>query len=291
MIQTGQMGRGIALVLLANLLFSFVDASTKYLIGAGLLVIQLAFMRYATHFLITCVERVIRGRPIRAMDRGTLGLVLLRSFCLVSATLVNFLGLQYLSLSVTSALLYLSPTFVCLFASALLGEEIRPVHWASIFLGLVGALVIVWPFGESVNWYAVMMLYPAAGMALYQVLSRMLTERVRPGQLQFVTGAMGTCALAPLALFHWAPPATPFDWVLICALGAFAWAGHEALTRAFAHAQASSLAPYGYSFVVYLTIAGLLFFGEVLSLNVLFGAGLIVLAGLLPWWGARLTQG
>ncbi len=282
-----RLGQGIALVLLANLLFSFVDTSTKWLLGAGLLVFQLAFMRYAVHFAITAVQRILQGKPASKLPRDIAVLVFLRSFCLVSATLVNFFALAHLSLTVTSAMLYLSPIFICLFSYALLDEAITRHHWFSVMLGFLGAMLILWPFGEPINWYAVLMLYPAIGMALYQVLTRKLTGAVTPGVLQFYTGALGTCALAPFALVYWVPPAMPFDWLLLCALGAFAWAGHEALTRAFAHAPASTLAPFGYSFIIYLTLAGFVVFSELPTLNVVLGAVLIFVGGMYAWRYSR----
>lgn len=280
-------GRGIALVLLANLLFSFVDTSTKWLIGAGLVVTQLAFMRYAVHFAITLVERLARGRRTGLLPNRVRGLVVLRSFCLVSSTLANFLALGHLSLAVTSAMLYLSPIFICLFARAILGEKVTAAHVVSIALGMGGVLLILWPFGEPINWYAVLMLYPAGGMALYQVLTRKLTGTVTPGTLQLYTGALGTMALLPLAAFSWQAPESSLAWVLLFAIGAFAWAGHEALTRAYAFATANTLAPFGYSFVIYLSIAGFVFFSEIPSLNVAFGAILIFAGGMYAWRHAR----
>lgn len=276
-------GLGIALVLLANLLFAFVDTSTKWLLGAGLLVVQLAFMRYAVHFAITFVQRLASGKSIGGLSRHVFGLVVLRSFCLVSATLVNFFALGHLPLSVTSAILHLSPVLICLFAAPLLGETITRHNWLAIALGLTGALVIIWPGPEGVNWYAVLMIYPAAGFALYQVLTRMLAGQVTAGALQFHTGAMGTIALAPLAALGWSTPDSPQAWLLMIALGTFAWAGHEALTRAYGLAQASALAPFGYSFVVYLTLAGAVFFSEVPTLNQFVGTVLVVAAGLYAW--------
>ncbi len=276
-------GRGIILVLLANLLFAFVDVSVKWLIDAGLVVFQLAFMRYAMHFIITGAERLVRGKPSASLPFKTILLVLLRSFCLVSATLANFVALGQLPLSITSALLYLSPIFVCIFARLVLSEEIKRVHLISISLGLAGALVVVWPFGEPVNWYAVLMLYPAAGLALYQVLSRRLTGEVTPSVMQYYTGAIGTFALAPFAAFSWITPPTTLSYLLLIAIGAVAWAGHEALTRAHAHSPASALAPFGYSFVIYLTLAGMVLFADLPAPSVLIGAFLITLGGLFNW--------
>lgn len=277
----------VALVLGANLLFSAVDTSTKWLLGAGLVVFQLAFMRYAVHFAITLVERVLRGKPTASLPRSVRGLMVLRSFCLVSATLANFVALGHLSLAVTSALLYTSPLFICVFARVILGEAIRPAHLVSIALGLVGALIILWPFGEPLNWYAVLMLYPAMGMALYQVLSRKLAPHVTPAVLQFYTGAMGTVALLPFAALSWQMPSTGTEWGLLIAIGAFAWAGHEALTRAHAYAPASTLAPFGYSFVFYVTFAGIIVFSYIPTLSTLIGAGLIILGGLYIWAADR----
>ncbi len=276
-------GQGVALVLLANFFFSFVDTSTKWLLGAGLVVVQIAFMRYAVHFAITAAQRLIQGKANFALPRRIQGWVLLRSFCLVSATLVNFVVIGQLSLAVTSALLHLSPLFICLFAYVMLGEAITRHHWVAIGLGLLGATIILWPFGERIEWIALLMLYPAAAMALYQVITRKLTQDVRPGVLQFVTGALGTLALAPFVAFNWSPPPSALAWGLLIALGVFAWAGHEALTRAFAHATAGAMAPFGYSFVVFLTISGMLFFGEIPAAHTLMGAALIILAGVYSW--------
>ncbi|MEM6381950.1 MAG: DMT family transporter [Pseudomonadota bacterium] len=276
-------GRAILLVLLANLLFAFVDTSTKWLIGAGLAVLPLAFMRYAVHFGLTIADRTIRARPAYRLRRGVTWLVLFRSICIVSATLANFVALGHLSLSVTASILYLSPVFICLFARPMLGEIVTAKHWSAILLGLIGALVILWPVGEPINWYAVLMLYPAIALALYQVLTRQLAHEVRPSTLQFYTGAVGTVVLLPFALVSWTTPVSPLDWTLFLAIGAFAWAGHEALIRAHSYTEASTLAPFGYIFINYLTGAEILVFGELPELRVFAGAALIFAGGMLAW--------
>ncbi|MCW1951043.1 MAG: DMT family transporter [Octadecabacter sp.] len=276
-------GRGILMMLLANLFFSFVDTSTKWLIGTGLVAIQLAFMRYATHFGLTVIEQGWRIRSRAQMSWRLRGLVTFRAFCLVSATIVNFIALGHLPLSVTSAILFLSPVFICLFARPMLGEMISPRHWLGLTIGFMGVLIILWPFGKPINWYAVLMIYPAVGLALYQVLTRKLSGLVAPDVLQLYTGALGTFVLLPLTVFVWQSPTTGLGWTLLFAIGAFAWTGHEILTRAHAYAAASTLAPVGYSFVIYLSIGGWIVFGEVPSVNVTIGALLIFAAGMLAW--------
>ena len=270
-------------MLLANLLFAFVDTSTKWLLATGLVVIQLAFMRYAVHFGFTLVLRGLSKAP-PALAAKTHGLVLFRAFLLVSATVVNFTALGHLPLSITSAILFFSPVFVCLFAQPMLGERITPHQWGGVVTGFVGVLLIVWPFDATINWYAVLMLYPAAALAMYQVMTRMLAGVVEANVLQLYTGGLGTIVLLPFALLAWQAPASPMAWTLLFAIGAFAWAGHEALTRAHAYAAASTLAPFGYSFVIYLSLAGWYFFSEIPAMNVVLGTAFIFGAGALLWW-------
>lgn len=277
------LGRGIVMMLVANLLFSVVDTSTKWLIAGGLVAIQMAFMRYAIHFAITLVDSGARLRGRRAISTRTRALIVLRAFCLISGTSVNFIALGHLPLSVSSAILYLSPVFICLFARPILGEIISVHHWIGIGFGFLGVLLILVPWGEPFNWYAVLMLYPAGVFALYQVLTRKLSGAVPPSTLQFYTGLLGTVVLLPFAYFAWVTPTSPLQWGLLLSIGAFAWLGHEILTRAHAFSKASTLAPFGYSFVIYLSIAGMLVFNEVPQVNVVIGALVIISSGLYVW--------
>lgn len=270
-------------MLLANLLFSFVDASTKWLLASGLVALQLAFMRYFVHFAITVVD------SRRAVNRGrkltwrTQGLVLLRALCLVSSTGANFIALGHLPLAVSSAILFLSPVIVCLFSAVVLREEVRRAHWWAIAIGFAGVLVMIRPFDGTVNWYAVLMLWPATGMAVYALLTRRLVKEVPPGMMQLYTGALGSAALLPFAMVAWHWPTGALNWALFFGIGAFAWAGHEALTRAHAYATANTLMPFGYSFVIYLSIAGWLIFGDVPDLMTLVGSLAIMASGLTIW--------
>ncbi|MCH2077261.1 MAG: DMT family transporter [Rhodobacteraceae bacterium] len=278
---TARLGHAIALILLANLLFAFVDTSTKWLSGAGLAVLQLAFMRYAVHLAITGVD--IGRVPCASLPWRTHALVGFRAFCLISATVVNFHALGQLPLSVTAAILYLAPVITCLLGWLILGERIGIGHLGAIIFGFAGVLIIVRPFDDDVNLYALLMLYPATAMSLYAVLTRMLTGQVRPGLMQFYTGVLGTAVLAPAGYIFWENPETTLGWILLFAIGAFAWAGHEALTRAHAYAGASTLMPFGYSFVIYLSLAGWIVFGNVPDLATIIGAFVICAAGLIIW--------
>lgn len=284
---TSHVGRAILMVLFAYFLFSFVDTSTKWMLGLGQTALQLAFMRYFVHFLITLADTGRQRKTLKPISARYRGIVILRSFCLVSATVANFYVLLHLPLAVTAAILHVAPVLVCLFAWPILGERVKAQHWLAVFLGLAGVLIIVQPFGTGANWYAVLMLYPATCMALYTVLTRKLAGIVSPATSQFYTGALGTVALLPFGIMAWETPPSPLAWGLTIGIGVFAWAGHEVLIRAHAYAGASLLAPFGYAFVVYLAIAGWLVFDHIPEWYVGAGALLIFAAGLIIWRAQR----
>ncbi len=258
-----------------------VDASTKWLLLAGLTVLQLAFMRYAVHFTITLVQWAHRPLQLKALLNGQWRTVLLRSFCLVSATVVNFIGLGHLPLAVTSSIMFFAPVLVCLLSRVILGEALTQRRIVSVIFGFLGVLIVVNPFGSEINWIALIMLYSAFALALYVVLTRLLADRVSGNALQISTGALGTIVLMPLALTSWESIPSTGAWVFLLCIGAFAWAGHEVLTKAHQYGEAGFLAPYGYSFVLYLSLIGWLVFGEVPSQTTTIGAVIIVLAGLV----------
>lgn len=273
----------VGLMLAANALFTLTDTSTKWLLAAGFGALQLAFMRYAVACAITCVT-VARGDPAcLRLSRSIWGVLALRACILVGATIVNFIALKFLSLTVTSAIMFSAPIFVCLLSGPLLGEHIGARQWAYVAIGFAGVLVVIRPFDVQMEWAAALMLIPALGLAFYSILTRKLAGDVHPAIMQLAVGCVGTVALAPMAVATWLTPDAPLEWVLIFALGAFAWAGHELLIRAHKLAEAHFLMPFSYSYLVYMAIASAVVFGDAPDLPTLLGATLITLSGILIW--------
>ena len=93
----------IAMTLCAYLFFAVIDTSVKWLVLAGLPAFQLAFMRYLPHFVISTAFVLRQGGGWSAFGTDHVGLVLLRAFLLSSATLFNFITLNYLSLTITAS--------------------------------------------------------------------------------------------------------------------------------------------------------------------------------------------
>ncbi len=236
---------------------------------------------------------VVYALAIRAPGRGLLRsrrpvLQLARSGLLVLSISMLFIGLTYLPIAEATAISFISPLFIVALSVPLLGERVGLHRWIAVSIGLVGVLVIIRPGGGLVHWAVVMPLISAVAFALYQIATRVLAASDPVFVTLFYTGAGGffwTCLLVP---FVWTAP-TVTEWIGFFFIGALGAAAHLCLIKAFELAQASLLASFNYSKMVWATLAGYLVFGDFPSLNTLSGCALIIVSGLYIIWRERLV--
>ena len=278
---------GISFMLVAYFTFSLIDTSVKWLALAGIPALQLAFMRYAAHFFISLL---IIGQGGFARERFVAEkqwLVVIRGSLIMFSTVLNFFALRYLPLTLTSTILFSAPLIVCALSWPLLGERVGVWRWFAIALGFFGVVIATNPFGESFHWAVVLSLMSATSFALYSILTRKLAGIVATDTMQFYSGAVGFIVLAPFAIAQWQNPSNAIDWVLLVLLGFWGWGGHQILTNAHRYAPASTLSPYSYSFMIYLTVWSYVVFDHFPNSWTIYGAAIIVVAGLIIWFRER----
>ena len=274
---------GILLMLVAFFLFSFIDTGAKWLGLLGLSALQLSFMRYIGHFVISTALIGKDGLSWSSFSSPHLGLVQLRGALLMLSTILNFIAVTFLPLTLTSTILFSSPIIVCFLSWPLLGERVGPYRWAAIMLGFTGVMIAIRPFDESFQWAMLLSLTGAVCFAGYSLLTRKLAGIVSVDVMQFYSGAVGTICLLPFAIYYWQSPETLMDWFIMIMLGVFGWAGHQLLTKAHNFAPASTLTPFGYSFILFLTCWSYLVFDNLPDRWTITGGFLIVCSGLIIW--------
>jgi len=279
-----RVGLGIAMMLLAWFFFAFVDTSVKWLVIAGLPALQLAFMRYFGHVILSTLMIARSGAGSMRRPRKHLGLVVLRALLLVSATFSNFVALRYLSLTLTSSIMFSSPIIVSALSVPLLGERVGPWRWFAIILGFAGVLVVVRPFGADFHWASTLAIYNALALALFSIITRRLSGEVSAETMQFYLGVIGVVVLLPGAIWVWQTPQNALEWALLISIGFWGWIGHEFFARAHGFAEANALMPFTYTFLIYLTLSSFVVFGDLPDNFTILGAILIVASGLLIWW-------
>ncbi len=126
--------KGFLLAATGLLLFACMDSTTKYL-TAHYNVPSVVAMRYLVHCALMLVILAPRHSSALIKTQRT-GLTVLRGAVLTLASLCIGLALQRMPLAETTAINFLAPTLIALFASSLLGEQIGGLGWAAVITGL-----------------------------------------------------------------------------------------------------------------------------------------------------------
>jgi drug/metabolite transporter (DMT)-like permease len=269
---------GIGLVSLTYVLFTLLDGSAKWLVGA-LPVIVVVWLRFAMHVLFAgALLLPLRGWSL--VKTAHLRWHLLRALMFVAMTGINFWALQYLQLTVTSSIYFVVPIIIALLAAPLLGEKLDRGRWAAILAGFAGVLVIVRPWSAEFHPAMLASIVNAVLYALFNLMTRRLAAYDSPETIQFLPAVGATLLLAPFALAAWQTPGGWLEWGVAALLGVCGGCGHYLLALAHRYAPATVLAPFLYQQVIYMAVFGYLVFGDVPAPAVWTGAAIVVASGL-----------
>lgn len=271
---------GIALIAASTLLFAGHDATNKYLVGYYDVPLVVA-IRYTVHtFLMLLILAPSQGQRLVATQRT--GYVIVRSMCLVVATLCAGFALQRMPIAETTSLIYLSPIVVVLLARPILGEEIGIAGWLAASSGLVGVLLIARPGGGLDPIGVIFALCNVSVTVIYYLLSRVLARSETTIALLFYSALAGMICFGVVAPWFWFDTVPSLlDMALFVSLGVTAGLGHFCFTAANRFAPASILAPMSYLHLVWAGILGWLVFNELPDALGLVGMGIIAMAGVM----------
>jgi drug/metabolite transporter (DMT)-like permease len=269
---------GIGLVSSTYVLFTLLDGSAKWLVGA-LPVIVVVWLRFALH-VVLAGALLLPFRGLALVRTNHLRWHALRALMFVGMTGINFWALQYLQLAVTSSIYFVVPILIALLAAPLLGEKLDAGRWAAILAGFGGVLVIIQPWSAAFHPAMIASIANAVLYALFNLMTRRLAAYDSPETIQFLPAVGATVILAPFALLHWQSPAGWLEWSVLCLLGACGGFGHYLLALAHRYAPATVLAPFLYQQVIYMALFGYLVFGDVPAPAVWIGAGVVIACGL-----------
>ena len=223
-------------------------------------------------------------RPVAQIARG--GLIVISYALFLEA-------LAVMPLATAVALTFSAPIFVAALSPVVLGERVSIKRWIGVFVGFVGVIVIVDPDPDSFHPNALFPLGAALAYACASLLARRLGATDPPAATSFFTGVMFFLGAAPFVAAvpgAWVPPTT--DHLLLLALcGFIAGTAHFLIIAAYRHAQASMVAPFEYTALVWAAIFGLVFYDELPDLQTLGGIVLIVGGGLWIIYGERGRSG
>ena len=269
--------RGIVLMTAGCALITVNDAIMKLLSGSyppG----ESIFVRGLFVF-IPIVLLVYRGGGVHTLRVTNLLGQLLRAMTLVASMFLFITGLRFLPLADAVALTFAGPLMLTAAAPWALGERVGWRRRCAVVVGFTGVLIMLSPGGDGLRWAALLPL----GTAFFEAVRDIVTRRlvVTESSLSmtaYSTGLVTLCALATAG--HGWQPMSAGDVGLLAIAGCCMGAALFLMTEAFRHAEATLVAPFRYSSVVWAMIVGVFVFGDWPSSTMLAGAGLVVGSGL-----------
>lgn len=303
--------RGIALKLLSAFLFTVMWAGAKaaaaqYPIG------EIVFFRSALAMVVLVVWLIWQGefpgalhtrRPFGHIARGIIG---------SGGMIFGFLSVGFLPLPDATAIGFAAPLITVVLAAILLGETVRLYRWSAVAVGFLGVLIMLREhLGEGFNAVdetglprgtigAILAIVGAFCQAGAVIQTRRLTSSERTGAIVFyfstLTTVMGLAFMTlpllwpaswpgakALAGHVWVTP-TAADLALLCGMGIIGGIAQIAMTESFRYADASVVAPFDYTAMIWAVAIGVAFFSEPVSPSVLIGSGVVAAAGIFVVW-------
>ena len=280
--------KGIALKLGAVLLFvvmaALIKASADH-VPPGEAVFFRSFFAIPVILVWLAVRRDLRTglkvtSPMGHFWRGFVG---------TSAMGLGFAGLGLLPLPEVTALGYAAPLLVVVFAAMFLDEKVGVFRLGAVALGMVGVVIVLLPrltmldgptvhTAEAVG--AVVVLGGATCAALAQIYIRKMVRTEQTSAIVFYFSLTATL-LSLLSLpFGWVVPA-PREAMMLIMAGLLGGLGQIFLTSSYRFADASVIAPFDYASMLFALVIGYVVFDEVPTSNMLLGAAVIIVAGIV----------
>jgi drug/metabolite transporter (DMT)-like permease len=276
--------RGIALILASTVFLGVSDVTAKYL-SATLPSIEIAWIRFLVFALIMS-PAMLSGSPLRSHRPG---LQVMRGVALLGSSLLFISGLRFLPIAEASATGFVSPLFVTALSIVFLGESVGVRRWLATAVGLIGVLIILRPGTGAFHPAAFFPIVSALAWACTLIMTRMMSGSEHAMTTMTYSSIVGVCILCALVPFVWVAPSW-HDILFGIFIGVASTAGQWIVVLAFRYADASVLAPFSYTQLLWVSILGFVIFGELPDIWTVTGAVFIVGSGLYTAHRERLRR-
>ncbi|SMO94103.1 DMT family transporter [Ruegeria faecimaris] len=219
-------------------------------------------------------------KPMGHFWRGVLG---------TSAMGLTFTGLSLLPLPEVTAIGYATPIFTLILAALILGERIRMIRIGAVALGLLGVLIMVWPrlgttqMEMAATIGALCVLAATLARAFVQIHIRQLVKVDHPAAIVFYFSMTATLLSALTAFWGWTMPTLNQALIMII-MGLIGGVAQILVTSSYRFGQASMLAPYDYTTMLFAIFIGYIWFDELPTLAILLGATLVIAGNVVVIW-------
>jgi drug/metabolite transporter (DMT)-like permease len=215
---------------------------------------------------------------------------------IITVSMVSFVTtLKYMAVADAIAIFFVEPIMLTILSSIFLKETIGWRRYTACGVGFFGAMLIIQPSFEQVGYVALLPVVSALCIAIFVLMTRVLSHREDPWAMQFQMGLWGLLFCAAILFLGQGTGSDVFDPVMpgrvafLYLLGVGAMAAISGILGVYAYraAPASTLAPLQYFEIVSATIFAWLVFGDFPDAIKWLGILIIMASGFYILWRER----
>lgn len=275
--------RGYLFAFLAICIFAGQDAITKYLGDRypALFITMIRFWAFA--LFVFCFAASSPGGVRGAIATRRPWLQIVRGLLLVAEIVIIVFSYVHAGLAMSQSIFQATPLIITILSIPLLGEVVGWRRGAAVLVGLIGVLVIINPIDVHFDLSLLLPLAASVLFALYSIATRAVSREDSAVTSLFYAGVAGAVAISLIGPFYWTQ-VQPADWFALAALCVCGTLSHYFLIRAYGLLPATEVQPVTYFQLVLNVIFAVVLFGEIITLNMIIGALIVVGAGLVTIW-------
>ena len=288
--------KGIILILIAMLVFSVQDGIMKYIFNFVSLY-EVYLIRTIVSFVLIIIFLKIRNKPIIFKSHYPI-----LTFCRVILFFFGFssfyISLTILPLGTATALFFVTPFLITIFAHFFLKEKIGPRRWSAVVVGFIGVYIALNPDFSDFNYLSMLPIFCAFCYSLSMIIIKRTSDKdsVYTQTFTFYIGAI------IFSLFFYFTigdgqynisehPASQFifrkwfvdieaNFLFMAATGVTATIAFLLLFTAYSIASPAVVSPFEYSILLWSPLIGWIYFNEIPSINTIIGILIIVSSGI-----------
>lgn len=274
---------GILILVAAMLGFTLEDMFIKSL-SVSLPVGQILMALGLGSGAVFAVLAILRGDNLLAPAAWS-PRMLLRTACEAGGAVLFATALSRVDLSTVAAVFQTLPLVITLGAALFLGEQVGWRRLTAILVGFSGVLLIIRPGTDAFDPNALLVLGAVLAVALRDLITRTIDASVSSFVVSFQSFASLVLAGPFLMVFNAADyvTLTTGNLTMIAGAVAFGAAGYWGVVTALRLGEASVVAPFRYSRLLFSILVGMVAFGERPDLPTMLGATLIIGSGLFTF--------
>jgi len=288
--------KGILYILLAMMVFSVQDGIMKHIYNFVSLY-EVYLIRTVISFVLILIFLILTKKPIVFKSKYPL-LTFFRVILFFFGFSSFYISLTVLPLGTATALFFVTPFLITIFAHFFLKEEIGMRRWSAVVVGFIGVYITLNPDFSNFNYLSLLPILCAFCYSLSMIIIKKTSDKDSV-YTQTFTFYIGAIILSIIFYFiigdgqyntsdH---PASQFifrEWfvdfnssiLLMSVTGVTATVAFLLLFTAYSIASPSVISPFEYSILFWSPLLGWLYFDEIPTLSTVIGILIIVSSGI-----------